>query len=227
MCNDSSRGDDRKGKPRVGRCFGDTIRSRESGGRWGTGETREDARRVVFPDQSRHRLQESTAITEAKAAHARAVGCEDPRAIVASGHLLFNLSPTLGVAQKILNTVPLELPGRAGLRRKVAFLRSYTVEPAIPLLRAMARLEGIELTVKMGEFNSYAQEVLDPQGWLYRFDPDLIFLACQTRDLAPNLWSGLDEASAADSDSVVTGIVTRIVSLIDQLRLRKLCYLLW
>lgn len=166
-------------------------------------------------------MQESTAITEAKAAHARAVECEDPRAIVASGHLLFNLSPTLGVAQKILNTVPLELPGRAGLRRKVAFLRSYTVEPAIPLLRAMARLEGIELTVKMGEFNSYAQEVLDPQGWLYRFDPDLIFLACQTRDIAPNLWSGLDEASAADSDSVVTGIVTRIVSLIDQLRLRS------
>jgi FkbH-like protein len=164
-------------------------------------------------------LQESTAIHEAKAAYALAVASEDPCAIVASGYGLFNLSPTLGIAQKILNTVPLDLPGRAGLRLKVAFLRSYTVEPAIPLLRAMARLEGIDLTVKVGEFNSYAQEVLDPEGWLYEFNPDLIFLACQTRDLAPDLWSGLDERLSTDSDSVVAGIVTPIVSLIEQLRL--------
>jgi FkbH-like protein len=166
-------------------------------------------------------LQESTAIHEAKAAYALAVASEDPCAIVASGYGLFNLSPTLGIAQKILNTVPLDLPGRAGLRLKVAFLRSYTVEPAIPLLRAMARLEGIDLTVKVGEFNSYAQEVLDPEGWLYEFNPDLIFLACQTRDLAPDLWSGLDERLNADSDSVVARIVTPIVSLIEQLRLRS------
>ncbi len=166
-------------------------------------------------------MQESTAIHEAKAAYALAVASEDPCAIVASGYGLFNLSPTLGIAQKILNTVPLDLPGRAGLRLKVAFLRSYTVEPAIPLLRAMARLEGIDLTVKVGEFNSYAQEVLDPEGWLYEFNPDLIFLACQTRDLAPDLWSGLDERLNADSDSVVARIVTPIVSLIEQLRLRS------
>jgi FkbH-like protein len=155
-------------------------------------------------------LQESTAIHEAKAAYTLAVASQDPSAIVASG-----------IAQKILNTVPLDLPGRAGLRLKVAFLRSYTVEPAIPLLRAMARLEGIDLTVKVGEFNSYAQEVLDPEGWLYEFDPDLIFLACQTRDLAPDLWSGLDERSNTDSDSVIARIVTPIVTLIEQLRLRS------
>jgi FkbH-like protein len=166
-------------------------------------------------------LQESTAIHEAKAAYALAVASEDPCAIVASGYVLFNLSPTLGIAQKILNTVPLDLPGRAGLRLKVAFLRSYTVEPAIPLLRAMARLEGIDLTVKLGEFNSYAQEVLDPEGWLYEFNPDLIFLACQTRDLAPDLWSGLDERLNTDSESVVARISTPIVSLIEQLRLRS------
>ncbi len=155
-------------------------------------------------------MQESTAIHEAKAAYTLAVASQDPSAIVASG-----------IAQKILNTVPLDLPGRAGLRLKVAFLRSYTVEPAIPLLRAMARLEGIDLTVKVGEFNSYAQEVLDPEGWLYEFDPDLIFLACQTRDLAPDLWSGLDERSNTDSDSVIARIVTPIVTLIEQLRLRS------
>jgi len=165
-------------------------------------------------------LQESKAIHEAKAAYTLAVASQDPSAIVASGYELFNLSPTLGIAQKILNTVPLDLPGRTGLRLKVAFLRSYTVEPAIPLLRAMARLEGIDLTVKVGEFNSYAQEVLDPEGWLYEFNPDLVFLACQTRDLAPDLWSGLDERLNTDSDSVVARIVTPIVTLIEQLRLR-------
>jgi FkbH-like protein len=166
-------------------------------------------------------LTDSTTITEAKAAFDKAVASQEASAIVASGHALFNLNPTLGIAQMIVNTVPLDLPGRAAINLKIAFLRSYTVEPVIPLLRAMARLQGIDLTVKVGEFNSYAQEMLDPGSWLYQFNPDLIFLACQTRDIAPNLWQGPGEVSAADSSSIVDGIVAPIVSLIDHLRSRS------
>ena len=44
---------------------------------------------------------------------------------------------------------------------KVAILRSYTVEPIVPLLRAAAFSSGINLTVELGEFNAYMQEILD------------------------------------------------------------------
>src|SRR4051794_38246567 len=40
----------------------------------------------------------------------------------------------------------------------VAILRSFTVEPIVPLLRAAAWVNRIDLTVKVGDFNAYAQE---------------------------------------------------------------------
>ncbi len=44
---------------------------------------------------------------------------------------------------------------------RLAILRSFTVEPAVPLLRASAFSVGIDLTVQLGDFNAYAQELLD------------------------------------------------------------------
>jgi len=60
---------------------------------------------------------------------------------------------------------------------RVAILRSFTVEPLAPLLRAEAFLAGIELAVHVGEFNAWAQELLDPTGAVYRFAPDAVILA--------------------------------------------------
>src|SRR5258707_5901119 len=66
-----------------------------------------------------------------------------------------------------------------------AFLRSFTVEPLVPILKAGAYTSGIALETHVGEFNAWAQEMLDPAGPLYRFQPDIAVLAVQTRDLAP------------------------------------------
>lgn len=68
---------------------------------------------------------------------------------------------------------------------RLAILRSFTVEPLVPLLRAAAFTAGIDLTVHLGEFNTYAQELVDPAGPLYAFAPQTVILAVQTRDLAP------------------------------------------
>ena len=68
---------------------------------------------------------------------------------------------------------------------RLAILRSFTVEPIIPLLRAGAFAAGIDLAIHLGEFNAYTQELLDEGSALYRFNPDTILLAVQTRDLAP------------------------------------------
>jgi FkbH-like protein len=71
---------------------------------------------------------------------------------------------------------------------RVAILRSFTLEPVLPLLRACAWVNRIDVTAKVGEFNAYAQEVLDPASWVYEYRPDAIFLAIQTQDIAPQLW---------------------------------------
>ena len=66
-----------------------------------------------------------------------------------------------------------------------AFLRSFTIDPLVPILRAGAYAAGIALDTHMGEFNAWAQEMLDPGSSLYRFQPEIAVLAVQARDLAP------------------------------------------
>ena len=88
------------------------------------------------------------------------------------------------------------IAGRLGLlRQRWAILRSFTVEPVVPLLKAGAYAAGVALETHLGEFNAYAQEMLDPGSALYGFHPDVAVLAVQTRDVAPGLWRG---ESAAD-----------------------------
>jgi FkbH-like protein len=66
---------------------------------------------------------------------------------------------------------------------RCAVLRSFTVEPVLPVLKASAYACGIALDTHLGEFNAYAQEILDPESPLYRFKPDAVILAVQTRDI--------------------------------------------
>src|SRR5208283_5936239 len=44
---------------------------------------------------------------------------------------------------------------------KLAILRSFTVEPIVPLLRAEAFACGIDLEVHVGDFNTYVQDIVD------------------------------------------------------------------
>ncbi|MBI3935242.1 MAG: HAD-IIIC family phosphatase [Acidobacteria bacterium] len=90
---------------------------------------------------------------------------------------------------------------------RLAVLRSFTVEPAIPLLRAMSLLHGIELTAEVGDFNGYVREMLDPASRLYRFAPDVAILAVQTRDVAPELWSNYADLSEGEAKAVVRRVV--------------------
>ena len=71
---------------------------------------------------------------------------------------------------------------------KLAILRSFTVEPIVPLLRAEAFAYGIDLEVHVGDFNCYVQEMLDQQSSLYRFAPNAVVLAIRTDQAAPELW---------------------------------------
>lgn len=86
---------------------------------------------------------------------------------------------------------------------RVAVLRSFTVEPVVILLRADAFLSGIDLQVHIGDFNAYAQEILDGSSRPYQFSPDAVILAVQACDVAPDLWNGFADLS---SDEVAAAV---------------------
>ena len=71
---------------------------------------------------------------------------------------------------------------------RLAILRSFTVEPMVPLFRAAAFCAGIDLTIYVSDFNAYVQAMVDSGSTLYAFAPDTAFLAVQTRDVVPEFW---------------------------------------
>jgi len=103
---------------------------------------------------------------------------------------------------------------------RLAILRSFTVEPIMPLLRAASLLSGIDLTVHLGEFNAYTQEILDDQSPLYGFTPDAAILAVQAEDLAPDLWTTFANLSAEEADEAVRRCSQHINNLISSFRRR-------
>ena len=70
---------------------------------------------------------------------------------------------------------------------KLAILRSFTVEPIVPLLRAQAFTYGVDLEIHVGDFNTYVQDIVDAGSSLYRFAPNVVILAVRTEDVAPDL----------------------------------------
>jgi len=86
---------------------------------------------------------------------------------------------------------------------RLALLRSFTVEPLVPLLRAAAFASGVNLAAQVGDFNAYAQEILNPSSNLYQFKPDAVILAIQTRDLLPDLWYRFTELSPEEVEQVI------------------------
>jgi len=112
-----------------------------------------------------------------------------------------------------------ELQGKLNLLPcRLAILRSFTVEPITPLLQAGAFIAGFDLTIHLGDFNSYAQEILDPESSLYRFKPDAVLLAVQTRDIAPDLWNDYSRLSESQRVAAVNRVIHQFADLIQAFR---------
>jgi FkbH-like protein len=108
--------------------------------------------------------------------------------------------------------------GLASLR--VTVLRSFTVEPLVPLLRAGAAMAGLDVQVRLGDFNAYAREILDPTSSLLTDAGDVVILAVQTRDVAPRLWGDVADLTAADLEAAVSGVATELSDWLRALRAR-------
>ena len=66
--------------------------------------------------------------------------------------------------------------------------------------------------MQVGDFNAYAQEMLDAESALYGFKPNVAILAVQTCDVAPDLWVQYTDLKPA----AVTPAVRRVVESFQQ-----------
>jgi len=78
----------------------------------------------------------------------------------------------------------------------------------------------------VGGFNAYAQEILEPTSRLYRFAPELVILAVQTRDVAPDLWDGYTNGTSTDHDAVVERVVISFRNWIQAFRSHSQAHLI-
>ena len=115
---------------------------------------------------------------------------------------------------RLRSTVPL-------VSYRLAIQRSFTVEPLADMLRAACYVAGIELEIHIGQFNAYVQEILDADGQLYRFRPDAVILAVQTRDIAAKLWTNFFELSGPQAADLASGVVEDFRTWIRALRMRS------
>jgi FkbH-like protein len=108
---------------------------------------------------------------------------------------LWRRDPAQGTASFVIARFE-EIRDKLALTKlKLAILRSFTVEPIVPLLRAEAFSYGIDLEVHVGDFNTYVQEILDSQSSLYRFAPNLVVLAVRADQAAPELYRDFADLS--------------------------------
>ena len=138
---------------------------------------------------------------------------------------LWRRDPSLRTASFVVSTFQALRDRISMVPYRVAIARSFTVEPLIPLLRAEAFVSGIDLAVHVGDFNAYAQELLDAKSGLYEFAPDVIVLAVQTRDAAPDLWHDHARMTAAARQAAVRRVIDRLRDFIQAHRAHSRAHL--
>ena len=134
---------------------------------------------------------------------------------------LWQLDPRSSTAAFLVSRIE-KLQGLLNLSRvRVAVLRSYTLEPVIPLLRAAAFRFRIDIEVQVGDYNAYMQEILDPNSSLYRFAPDVVIVAVRLADLAPELWQDYSVLVPAAVQDAVQRVCRTLEELMRSFRERS------
>ena len=120
---------------------------------------------------------------------------------------------------------PVAAAGFAVTRCRLAILRSFTVEPIVGYLQAAAFASGIDLDVRIGDFNAYTQEIVDPASMLYTFEPEVVILALQLSDLSPDFWHRFSSLSSKEAEEEIERVAADIDSLVRTFTARSTAHL--
>ena len=114
-------------------------------------------------------------------------------------------------ASRALDRIPAEAVPES-LRARVALLGSFTLEPFLPVLRVEAARAGLWLDTYLAPYGQYLPELIDPESGLYRFRPNVTFLAVDADVLWNQRWA---ESPPLKSEPVVGGLLTPLFSGLD------------
>lgn len=123
---------------------------------------------------------------------------------------LWALQPYASTAGVVLNHRILFDGPPAPRQVRVAILRSFTVEPLVPLLQASALFHHLDLSVHTGDFNGYAQELIEPPTELLHFQPAVVILAIRTPDLLPAIWNQFTSLAPEDVSEMVQNALEQL-----------------
>ncbi len=102
---------------------------------------------------------------------------------------------------------------------RVYVLRSITLDPLAPRLRAHALRDGLNLEISFGEYNQFEQEIAG-QGALPDLTPDIVVIAARLDELAPALIRRYIGTSAEQRAQLAAEVLERITGWLDGLRAR-------
>ena len=100
---------------------------------------------------------------------------------------------------------------------RIAVLRSYTVETIEPILKLRLYIDGYKPEFRFGNYNMYAQEILDASGELYKFRPDIVLFLVRLEELLPELNRSFGDKTFSDWEKIVGNAVRQIMSLLEVL----------
>jgi FkbH-like protein len=103
---------------------------------------------------------------------------------------------------------------------KTFIVRSVTLEPMLPFLQVEAALTGLLLNVEMGGYGSYVDDMLNHQGALTRFAPELVFVVLDLEDIAGRLPERCADGQGAGVAEEIDAAVERLGQMLHGLRAR-------
>ena len=125
------------------------------------------------------------------------------RAAIRSLTDLWNQDRTVAGAEFITSRYEALREGLSMVPFRLAILRNCTLEPLVPLVRAGAFVNGIDLTVHLGGYNTYVDEMHEKNSAIHRFAPNAAILAVEVSEVAPELWWGYSDLTPAQRRDVI------------------------
>lgn len=95
-----------------------------------------------------------------------------------------------------------QLPESEAPPVRAALLGSFTLDTLVPYLDLECRALGLAPEIYLAPFNSWAQEVLDHQSGLHRFEPEIAFVLVAIDDLIPGLAGALPAGELREAGEV-------------------------
>jgi FkbH-like protein len=110
---------------------------------------------------------------------------------------------------------------KATKRLKTFIVRSVTLEPVLPFLKMEAALHGLLLEIEMGGYGSYVDDMLNPEGALSRFDPELVFVVLDLEDVAGALPQLCADGRGAGVEHEINAAADRLAQTLRAVRTRS------